>query len=59
MDQRTDEIVHVETNVYSLAEDKLIYTARSESFNPGSSEDLMNEIATAIAKDLKKKGLAP
>jgi len=57
MDVRTDEIVHVETNVYSLADDKLIYTARSESFNPSSTAGLVDEIAEAIGEDLRDKGL--
>lgn len=59
MDVRTDEIVHVETNVYSLADDKLIYAARSETFNPGSSAAMVDEIAAAILEDLEEKGLWP
>lgn len=57
LEVRTDEIVHMETNVYSLAEDKLLYSARSETFNPSSTEDLVDEIAEAIAADLQKRGL--
>lgn len=57
MEVRTDEIVHMETNLYSLVDDKLLYSARSETFNPGSTEDLVDEIAEAIAKDLEKRGL--
>lgn len=59
MDVRTDEIVHVETNVYALAEDKLIYAARSETFNPGSTDQMVQEIAEAIVDDLESKGLWP
>ena len=54
---RTDEIVHVETNVYSLAEDKLLYAARSETFNPSSTVSLVDEIAAEIADDLEEKGV--
>ena len=54
---RTDEIVHVETNVYSLAEDKLLYAARSETFNPSSTAMLVDEIAAEIADDLEEKGV--
>lgn len=57
MEVRTDEIVHMETNLYSLADDKLLYSARSETFNPSSTEELVDEIAEAIAKDLEKRGL--
>ena len=53
----TNDIVQVVTNFYSIAEDKLLYTARSESFNPSSSVELVTDIAAAVAKDLKKKGL--
>ncbi len=57
VDVRTDEIVHVVTNVYSLADDKLVYSARSETFNPGSTAAMIVEIAEAIRDDLEEKGL--
>ncbi len=53
---RTDEIVHVETNLYSLIEDKLLYAARSETFNPGSTAELVEGIAASVADDLDEKG---
>jgi hypothetical protein len=56
---QTDTIVQVETNVYSLADDKLVYAARSETFNPTSAASMVREIANAIAGDLKKRGLSP
>ena len=54
---RTDEIVHVETNLYSLADDKLLYAARSETFNPSSTAKLVDEIAAKVADDLEEKGV--
>lgn len=57
VDVRTDEIVHIVTNVYSVADDKLLYSARSETFNPGSTLQIVDEIAEAVAKDLEAKGL--
>lgn len=57
VDVRTDEVVHVETNLYSLADGKLLYSARSETFNPDSTTAMVEEIAAAIVKDLEKKGL--
>jgi hypothetical protein len=56
---QTDTIVQIETNVYSLADEKLVYAARSETFNPTGAEGLVREIAEAIAGDLKKRGLVP
>lgn len=58
VDVRTDEIVHVETNVYSLKDDQLIYAARSETFEPSSASEMVEEIANAVAKDLEEKGIA-
>jgi len=54
---RTDEVVNVETNLYSLTEDKLLYAARSETFNPNSTAKMVDEIAAAIADDLESKGV--
>jgi hypothetical protein len=54
---RTDEIVHVETNLYALLEDKLLYAARSETFNPGSTAKLVDEIAAEVADDLEERGV--
>jgi hypothetical protein len=56
---QTDTIVQMETNVYSLADDKLVYAARSETFNPVNTAGLVGEIADAIARDLKKRGVLP
>ncbi|NOT28946.1 MAG: hypothetical protein HOP15_00700 [Planctomycetes bacterium] len=54
---RTDEIVHVVTSVHSLVEDKLLYSARSETFNPRSTAAMVAEIAAAIRADLRERGL--
>lgn len=56
---QTDTIVSMETNVYSLPDGKLVYAARSETFNPTSASSMVREIANAIAGDLKKRGLSP
>ena len=53
----TDRIVSVETQVYSLAEDKLIFAARSETTNPASARKLTSSIMRHITADMKKKGL--
>jgi len=55
--EKKDEIVSVETNLYSLAEDKLIWSGVSETFNPWSASALANDVARSVAKDLKDKGL--
>ena len=54
---RTDEIVKIETNVYSIEDDKLIWTGLSESFNPEDVTSLVSDIAAAIADDMRAKGV--
>ena len=53
----TDTIVNVETNVYSVKDDKLIWSGLSETFNPKSTQALIGDVARAVAWDLKKQGL--
>jgi hypothetical protein len=52
-----DQIVSVETQIYSLADDKLIFAARSETTNPASAGKLTDSVIRHIRSDMKKKGL--
>ena len=52
-----DQIVSVETQVYSLTDDKLIFAARSETTNPASAGKLTDSVIRHITADMKKKGL--
>jgi hypothetical protein len=54
---RTDRVIRVETNVYSIAENKLIWTGISETFNPKNAVSLVDDVARAVANDLEAKGL--
>src|SRR5215831_471993 len=53
---RTDEYYKVETTVYSINPDKLIWTGMTETVNPGSVESTIKEIADAINYQMKKEG---
>jgi hypothetical protein len=57
MDMRVDTVVRVEINIYSLAEDKLVWAGVSETFNPTSSQGLISEIAAEAGKELRRQGL--
>lgn len=46
-----------ETNLYDLNTNNLIYSAQSESFNPGSSESLGHEYGQLLARDMVAKGV--
>ncbi len=52
----TDTYVSVETTVYLLPEDKLIWASTSRTANPSNIDTLVNEVADATAKEMKKQG---
>ena len=54
---RTDTVVTVEMNVYSLTPDQLLWAGLSESFNPTEVEQSIGEIAKAVSRELRREGL--
>lgn len=52
-----DTLVRVEISVYSLAEDKLIWSGISETYDPQNAEKLVGEVVEAAGNELRKKGL--
>ncbi len=54
---RTDTIVSVETNLYSLDDEELVWAGTTETFNPNDIAKMVNEIADAVNQDLRSKGL--
>jgi hypothetical protein len=54
---RTDTIVTVETLVYSLPQDKLVWAAQSETTNPSKVVPFIQELVRKAAAEMKKQGL--
>jgi hypothetical protein len=54
---QTDTVVSVETLIYSLKQDKLLWAATSRTTNPSNLGSLVNEVADAVAKEMSKQGL--
>lgn len=54
---RTDTIITVETLVYSLKQNKLIWAGQSKTTNPSKVDAFVRELATGAAKEMKKLGL--
>ena len=52
-----DTIVSVETNVYSVTEDRLLWSGVSETFNPWNLEGAIDDIADAVSAELRRVGL--
>lgn len=54
---RTNTIVTVETLVYSLKQNKLIWAGQSQTTNPSKVDAFVRELAKSAAKEMKKAGL--
>jgi hypothetical protein len=47
---RNDRIVTIATNVYSVADDKLVWASQSETFNPASLREAVGEVLRVTSK---------
>ena len=54
---RTDTIVSVETLVYDLNQNKLVWAGQSETTNPSKAESFIRELVDESVKEMKKQGL--
>jgi hypothetical protein len=54
---RTDTIVIVETLVYSLKQNKLVWAGQSKTTNPSKIDAFVKEVAAGAGKEMKKAGL--
>jgi hypothetical protein len=57
VDVYTDTIVSVDTRVYSLTQNQLVWEGKSKTTNPGNVDALVAEVATATADKLDDLGL--
>ena len=54
---RADEVVSVETLVYSFTRDELVWAGTSRTMNPDRVEGLVSELAAAVSKQMETDGL--
>lgn len=54
---QTDTLVSVETLLYGLKDDKLLWASTSRTDNPSDLAGLVNEVASATANAMVKEGL--
>jgi hypothetical protein len=59
IDVRTNTIVSVETLVYSLRQNKLVWGGQSETTNPPNVGRLIENTARRAARELHRQGLLP
>ena len=53
----TDHYVLVETLVYSVENEQLVWAGRSETMNPSSASSLVDDVAKTVAAELRAQGL--
>lgn len=56
---RTDTILKLQIDIYSLAEQKLLWSGVSRTLNPTDLEKLVDGVAAAVRDDLRERGLVP
>jgi hypothetical protein len=54
-----NKIVHVETNMYTVPDAKLVWASSSETFNPGSTTEAIREWGEVMVHQLQKDGMLP
>jgi hypothetical protein len=54
---QTDTLVSVETRVYSLAQDKLLWSGKSVTTNPAKVDSFVKELSAKAADEMQKSGL--
>lgn len=56
-DLHVDTVVSIEALVYSLKQNKLVWSGRSELTNPSSINRRIEKLSSAAAKELQAQGL--
>lgn len=52
-----DQVVVVDTEIYSLGDEKLVFGARSETTNPASTHKLVDSIMRHVTKKMHEEGI--
>ena len=56
---QTDQVVRVETSIYSVRDDKLVWVGTTDTMNPNSVSALVKDVAKAVRKELERTGAIP
>lgn len=54
---RTDTVVYVQTNIYDVADKKLLWSGTTENYNPRDIKELIGETARDVGGALRKEGM--
>ena len=53
----TDTIVRLDTKLFAVSSEKMIWAGKTESFNPSSSQAVISELEKLVITDMKKSGM--
>jgi hypothetical protein len=53
----TETVVRMVSNLYSVEQNKLVWSGTSETFDPSSAKDLVDDVSRQVAKELEKDRL--
>jgi len=53
----TDTVVRLDTKLFAVSTEKMIWAGKTESFNPSSAQTVISELATVVTSDMKKSGM--
>jgi hypothetical protein len=56
---RTDRVAQVETNLFRVADERLLWSARSETLNPSASHQEIDGLVDALVAAMRKAGFLP
>ena len=56
---RTRKSVRLATNLYDVKTEKLIWSGKSETLDPDSTQQMMDDVIKEVIKDLQKNNLLP
>ncbi len=54
---RTDTVVFVQTNIYDVADKKLLWSGTTKNYNPKDVKDLIDDTTRDVGAALRKEGL--
>lgn len=52
----SDTLLRVDTKLFSAATEKAIWTGKTESFNPESASEVINELETLLVREMRASG---
>jgi hypothetical protein len=55
----TKTFYRLETNLYDVETEELIWSGKSQTLNPGSTNQVIDEVIKVVIKDLQKNNLLP